>query len=179
MFLGRIRPRSPATGRTGITHALNTGNCSPRDVVVNGDDATIWPDSGARVGATHFHIFLLLQLVNRQKGVGTVVFASWLAVTASGYRRVDSRWRCGSHFRGRAYPLWKGSFRSEGAPVRGDRRSQAASAHGKAPTIGFSFSTGLPLVNLGDHGLDSARVSPHSPATIGESRRGIGTKIIR
>ena len=27
-------------------------------------------------GATHVHIFLLLQLVNPQKGVGTVVFAS-------------------------------------------------------------------------------------------------------
>src|SRR6267154_5732962 len=54
----------------------NTGNCSLRHVVLNGGDATIWRDSGARVGATHFHIFLLLRLVNPQKGVGTVVFAS-------------------------------------------------------------------------------------------------------
>ena len=54
----------------------NTGNCSVRHVVLDGLEGTIWPDSGARVGATHFHIFLLLGLVNTHKGVGTVVFAS-------------------------------------------------------------------------------------------------------
>src|SRR4051812_2460435 len=57
----------------------NTGNCSLRHVVLNGHDATIWRDSGARVGATHVHIFLLLRLVNPQKGVGTLVLAAWLA----------------------------------------------------------------------------------------------------
>src|SRR5437763_10896391 len=35
----------------------NTGNCSLRHVVLNGGDATIWRESGARVGATHFHMF--------------------------------------------------------------------------------------------------------------------------
>src|SRR5204863_7363104 len=56
----------------------NTGNCSLRHVVLNGGDATIWRESGARVGATHFHIFLLVRLVNPQKSVGTVVFVSSL-----------------------------------------------------------------------------------------------------
>src|SRR3954451_25392732 len=51
----------------------NTGNCSLRHVVLNGGDATIWRDSGARLRATHFHIFLLFCLVNPQKTVGTVV----------------------------------------------------------------------------------------------------------
>src|SRR5690242_16760474 len=58
----------------------NTGNCSLRHVVLNGGDATIWRDSGARVGAAHFHIFLLLLLVNPQKYVGSVVFMSWRAI---------------------------------------------------------------------------------------------------
>src|SRR3954463_14986240 len=76
----------------------NTGNCSLRHVVLNGGDATIWRDSGARVGATHFHIFLLLRLVNPQKSVGTVVFMSWRAggavlwtAMAGGGRARDNR----------------------------------------------------------------------------------------
>ena len=57
-------PPSQSGDRPNWDHSRsrNTGNCSLRDVVLNGDDATIWRDSGARVGATHFHIFLLLSL---------------------------------------------------------------------------------------------------------------------
>src|SRR3954464_1542277 len=37
-----------------------------RHLVANGGDATIWRDSGARVGATHVHIFLRRQARNPQ-----------------------------------------------------------------------------------------------------------------
>src|SRR4051794_28416188 len=73
----------------------NTGNCSLRHVVLNGGDATIWRESGARVGATHFHIFLLVRLVNPQKSVGTAVLCHRRATLAYGpaseYRRVDTQ----------------------------------------------------------------------------------------
>ena len=66
------------------------------NVVLNGGDATIWRESGARSGATHFHMFLLLQLVNPQKNVGHCGFCvigerSDAYRQASEYRRVDTR----------------------------------------------------------------------------------------
>src|SRR5215207_3558838 len=61
-------PSQSGEGRAGITHALKTqGNCSLRHLVLNGHEATIWRDSGARVGATQVRIFLLLNPVNPQK----------------------------------------------------------------------------------------------------------------
>src|SRR5262245_47183164 len=54
---GRIRPRGPASGRTGTLTTWNTGNRTLRYVVAADLDATIGPDSGARVGGTHVHIF--------------------------------------------------------------------------------------------------------------------------
>ena len=57
------------------SRSQNTGNCSPRHVVLNGGDATIWRDSGARVGRDFTSTFsCYLRAVNPQGTASTVAF---------------------------------------------------------------------------------------------------------